>query len=52
MDAFYTDVRGLVAEWRETKGLPTNPIKAFAESGYLTQIANDRVGGVQAGWGA
>ena len=52
MDAFYTDVRGLVAEWRESKGLPTNPIKAFAESGYLKQIATDRVGGVQAGWGA
>ena len=52
MDAFYTDVRGLVAEWREAKGLPNNPIKAFAESGYLKQIAADRVGGVQAGWGA
>ena len=52
MDAFYTDVRGLVAEWRESKGLPNNPIKAFAESGYLNKIATDRVGGVQAGWGA
>jgi L-rhamnose isomerase/sugar isomerase len=52
MDAFYTDVRGLVAEWREGKGLPNNPIKAFAESGYLSKIATDRVGGVQAGWGA
>jgi len=52
MDAFYTDVRGLVAEWRESKGLPTHPIKAFEESGYLKQIATDRVGGVQAGWGA
>jgi L-rhamnose isomerase/sugar isomerase len=52
MDAFYTDIRPLVAEWREGKGLPTDPIKAFNASGYLKQIAADRVGGVQAGWGA
>jgi L-rhamnose isomerase/sugar isomerase len=52
MDAFYTDIRPLVAEWREAKGLPTDPIKAFNNSGYLKQIATDRVGGVQAGWGA
>jgi len=52
MAAFYTDVRGLVAEWREAKGLPNDPIKAFAASGYLYKIATDRVGGVQAGWGA
>ncbi|MEY4411265.1 MAG: Xylose isomerase [Actinomycetota bacterium] len=52
MDAFYTDIRPLVAEWREGKGLPTDPIKAFNNSGYLKQIATDRVGGVQAGWGA
>jgi L-rhamnose isomerase/sugar isomerase len=52
MEAFYTDVRPLLEEWRTGKGLPANPIKAFAESGYLKQIATDRVGGVQAGWGA
>ncbi|WP_395244678.1 L-rhamnose isomerase [Agromyces sp. MMS24-K17] len=52
MDAFYTDVRPALAEWRESRGLPADPMKAFAESGYLAQIAADRVGGVQAGWGA
>jgi L-rhamnose isomerase / sugar isomerase len=52
MDAFYTDIRPLVAEWREAKGLPQNPSRAFNESGYLQRIATERVGGVQAGWGA
>ncbi|ANJ25591.1 L-rhamnose isomerase [Agromyces aureus] len=52
MDAFYTDVRPALAEWRESRGLPADPMKAFAESSYLAQIAADRVGGVQAGWGA
>ncbi|MGI9824583.1 L-rhamnose isomerase [Agromyces sp. Marseille-Q5079] len=52
MDAFYTDVRPALAEWRESRGLPADPMAAFAASGYLQQIAADRVGGVQAGWGA
>ncbi|MDN4479157.1 L-rhamnose isomerase [Demequina lignilytica] len=52
MDAFYTDVRPDLAAWREERGLPADPMKAFADSGYLAQIAADRVGGVQAGWGA
>ncbi|MGV1033829.1 MAG: L-rhamnose isomerase [Microbacteriaceae bacterium] len=52
MDAFYTDVRPALAEWRESRGLPADPVKAFLASGYLAQIAADRVGGVQAGWGA
>ncbi len=52
MDAFYTDVRPALAEWRESRGLPADPMAAFAESGYLAKIAEERVGGVQAGWGA
>ncbi len=52
MDAFYTDVRPALAEWREGRGLPADPMKAFAESGYLAKIAEERVGGTQAGWGA
>ncbi|MDN4474713.1 L-rhamnose isomerase [Demequina sp. SYSU T00192] len=52
MDAFYTDVRADLAAWREERGLPADPMKAFAESGYLASIADERVGGVQAGWGA
>ncbi|WP_402462459.1 L-rhamnose isomerase [Isoptericola aurantiacus] len=52
MDAFYTDVRPLLAEYREKRGLPADPMAAFAESGYLPKIAAERVGGQQAGWGA
>lgn len=50
MDAFYTDVRADLAAWREEKGLPANPLKAFLASGYQDKIEADRVGGTQAGW--
>jgi L-rhamnose isomerase/sugar isomerase len=52
MDAFYTDVRADLAGWRESRGLPADPMAAFAASGYLARIAEQRVGGTQAGWGA
>ena len=52
MDAFYTDVRGDLAAWRESRGLAGDPMAAYAASGYQKQIAAERVGGVQAGWGA
>jgi L-rhamnose isomerase / sugar isomerase len=52
MDAFYTDVRPALASWREERGLPADPMAAYAASGYQQQIEADRVGGVQAGWGA
>lgn len=52
MDAFYTDVRPALADWRESRGLPSNPMRAFTESGYLQRIAEERVGGTQASWGA
>ena len=52
MDAYNTDVRPLLEEWRTGKGLDPNPMKAFAASGYLKKIAEVRVGGNQAGWGA
>ena len=52
MDAFYTDVRPALAEWRESRGLPADPMAAFAASGYQEKINEDRVGGHQAGWGA
>jgi L-rhamnose isomerase/sugar isomerase len=52
MDAYQTDVREQLAEWRESRGLAANPMRAFAESGYLSKIAQERVGGQQAGWGA
>lgn len=52
MDAFSTDVRPALAAWRESRGLPADPMKAYAESGYFEKISGDRVGGTQAGWGA
>jgi L-rhamnose isomerase/sugar isomerase len=52
MDAFYTDVRADLAAWRESRGLPADPMRAYAASGYQQQISTDRVGGQQAGWGA
>ena len=52
MDAFYTDVRPALAAWRESRGLPAEPMAAYAASGYQAAIAAERVGGQQAGWGA
>jgi L-rhamnose isomerase / sugar isomerase len=52
MDAFYTDVRPALAEWRESRGLPADPMNAYAESGYQQKIESERAGGTQAGWGA
>ena len=52
MDAFYTDVRPDLAAWREGRGLPADPMRAYAASGHQARIAAERVGGQQAGWGA
>ena len=52
MDAFYTDVRGDLAEWRADRGLPADPLAAYRAGGYGERILRDRVGGQQSGWGA
>lgn len=52
MDAFYTDVRPALAAWRESRGMPGDPMAAYLASGHLQKIAAERVGGQQAGWGA
>ena len=52
MNAFYTDIRSDLADWRTSRGLPANPMRAFRDSGYADHIAAERVGGTQAGWGA
>jgi L-rhamnose isomerase/sugar isomerase len=52
MDAFSTDVRPDLAAWRESRGLPADPMRAYAESGYQDRIDAERQGGQQAGWGA
>jgi L-rhamnose isomerase/sugar isomerase len=41
-DAFATDVRPAVREWRASKGLPEDPLKAFRQSGYLDRISLER----------
>jgi L-rhamnose isomerase/sugar isomerase len=52
MDAYNTDVRPLLVELRESKGLPADPYAAYAATGYADKIAAERVGGTQASWGA
>ena len=52
MDAYNTDVRPLLAELRESRGLDADPYAAYARSGHQERIARERVGGQQAGWGA
>ncbi|MGA6981760.1 MAG: sugar isomerase, partial [Candidatus Sulfotelmatobacter sp.] len=41
-DAFATDVRPVIQEWRDSKGLPKNPMEAFRQSGYLERITKER----------
>src|SRR3954452_3672665 len=41
-DAFATDVRPIIREWRVSKGLPEDPMEAFRQSGYLERITAER----------
>jgi L-rhamnose isomerase/sugar isomerase len=41
-DAFATDVRPVIQEWRASKGLPKDPMDAFRQSGYLERITKER----------
>jgi len=40
--AFWQDVRPIVRDWREARGLPADPLKALAESGYVQRISEER----------
>ncbi|HXF27420.1 MAG TPA: TIM barrel protein, partial [Bryobacteraceae bacterium] len=40
--AFSSDVRPAIREWRQSKGLPADPMDAFRESGYLERITRER----------
>ncbi|MEW6359501.1 MAG: L-rhamnose isomerase [Planctomycetota bacterium] len=42
LDAFCTDVGPIIAMSRIEKGLPTDPIRAHKESGYLAKVAAER----------
>ncbi len=41
-DAFATDVRPSIQDWRKSKGLPPDPMQAFLESGYLERVSEER----------
>ncbi len=41
-DAFYTDVRPAIREWRRSKGLPEDPLAAFRASGYIERVTKER----------
>jgi L-rhamnose isomerase/sugar isomerase len=47
-DAFSTDVRPAIMEWRRAKRLPADPLEAFRASGYLDRITARRGGRVSA----
>src|SRR5216683_7611318 len=40
--AFWQDVRPIVREWRVARGLPAEPLKALAESGYVEKVTRER----------
>jgi L-rhamnose isomerase / sugar isomerase len=41
-DAFATDVRPVIQEWRVSQRLPKDPMDAFRQSGYLERITKQR----------
>ena len=41
-DAFKTDVRPAIVEWRQARRLPADPLEAFRQSGYLERITAAR----------
>ena len=41
-DAFATDVRPAIQDWRDSKGLPKDPMEAFRQGGYLERIIKER----------
>jgi L-rhamnose isomerase/sugar isomerase len=43
-DAFSTDVRPAIREWRRSKGLAEDPLEAFRRSGYMERITRERAG--------
>jgi L-rhamnose isomerase/sugar isomerase len=40
--AFWQDVRPIIREWRAARGLPVDPLKALAESGYVEKVTQER----------
>ena len=48
-DAFATDVRDAIVAWRRGRGLPSDPLDAFKQSGYLKRVTAERAQHAQAG---
>jgi L-rhamnose isomerase/sugar isomerase len=48
-DAFASDVRPMICEWRASKGLPADPLDAFRQTGYLERVTRERAGKNAAG---
>jgi L-rhamnose isomerase/sugar isomerase len=46
-EAFATDVRPAIRDWRRARGLPDQPLRAFRESGYLQKTAAERAADAQ-----
>ncbi len=40
--AFATDVRPAIQDWRKANGIPVEPLKAFRASGYIERAARER----------
>jgi L-rhamnose isomerase / sugar isomerase len=41
-DAFYTDVKPMLVEWRKKNGLDSDPMQAYRASGYEKKVAKER----------
>jgi len=41
-EAFATDVRPIIEQWRKSKGLPADPLRALYESSYVEKISRER----------
>jgi L-rhamnose isomerase/sugar isomerase len=41
-DAFWTDVRPMIRSWRESRGLPVQPLQDLYESGYVERCGRER----------
>jgi L-rhamnose isomerase/sugar isomerase len=41
-DAFFTDVRPMLADWRKKQDIDPNPLEAYRASGYEARVAKER----------
>jgi len=48
VDAYETDVRPMLADWRRARALPIDPVAAYRESGHAQQAAKQRTAARQA----